>query len=133
MDWTDGWVTQVTEQEIADAKAIIGLDGIGCEPASATTLAGVKRLIAEGTDRPMDPDEDVVAILTGHVLKDPDYTVRYHLGELYEDYVTETAVTQRSNKLVSTFANRPVEVDADGDAIAAVIEQRLTREDRRAE
>ena len=127
MDWTDGWVTTVSEQEIADAKAVIGLDGIGCEPASATTLAGLKRLLAEGTDAPIDKDEDVVAILTGHVLKDPDYTVVYQLGDLYQDYVTETIVTQRNGKIVSNFANRPIEVEADADAIAAVIEDHLHR------
>ena len=130
MDWTDGWVTTVTEQEIADAKAVIGRDGIACEPAAATTLAGLKRLMAEGTDAPINQDEDVVAILTGHVLKDPDYTVRYHLGDLYEDYVTETVVTHRSGKIQSNFANRPVEVEADPAAIAAAIEAHLaaTRE-----
>src|SRR3990167_2973946 len=41
---TDGWVEEVTEQEIADAKAIVGLDGIGCEPASAVTIAGLKKI-----------------------------------------------------------------------------------------
>ena len=127
MDWTDGWVTTVTEQEIADAKAIIGRDGIACEPAAATTLAGLKRLMAEGTDTPINQDEDVVAILTGHVLKDPDYTVRYHLGDLYEDYVTETIVTHRSEKIQSNFANRPIEVEAEPTAIAAAIEAHLAR------
>ncbi len=125
MDWTDGWVTKVTEQEIADAKAIIGLDGIGCEPASATTLAGLKRIIEEGTDRPLSRDEDVVLLLTGHVLKDPDYTVRYHLGELYEDFVTETRVIQNNGKIESNFANRPIAVDPDKAAIIRVIESRL--------
>jgi len=70
--WSAGEVEQVTEQEIADAKAVIGRDGIGCEPASAVTLAGIKKMIAAGG---VKPDEDIVAILTGHVLKDPDYTV----------------------------------------------------------
>jgi threonine synthase len=125
MDWTDGWVSEVTEQDIADAKAIIGLDGIGCEPASATTLAGLKRLVREGTDQPITGDEDVVLILTGHVLKDPDYTVRYHLGELYEDYVTETTVIRKSGPLRSTFANQPVQVPADKEAIIRVIEERM--------
>ncbi|MFN8498926.1 MAG: threonine synthase [Anaerolineae bacterium] len=125
MDWTDGWVTEVTEQEIADAKAIIGLDGIGCEPASATTLAGLRRLLHEGTDAPIDKDEDVVALLTGHVLKDPDYTVRYHLGELHEDYVTETTVIEKSGRLQSHYANHPIEVEADADAIVAIIEGHL--------
>ena len=127
MTWTDGWVTEVTEQEIADAKAIIGRDGIGCEPASATTLAGLKRLLEEGTDAPIDRDEEVVAILTGNVLKDPDYTVRYHLGDLYEDYVTETVVTSRSGKIDTHFANHPIEVAANAAAIIAVIERHLAQ------
>jgi len=48
VDWSDGWVTSVDEQDIADAKAIIGAEGIGCEPASATTLAAIRR---SGRDR----------------------------------------------------------------------------------
>ncbi|MFQ6059325.1 MAG: threonine synthase [Anaerolineae bacterium] len=127
MDWTDGWCTEVSEQEIADAKAVAGLDGIGCEPASATTIAGLKRILAEGTDVPLSPSEDVVVILTGHLLKDPDYTVRYHLGELYEDYVTETTVIRRSGRIQSTYANRPLEVPADKEAILQVIKERLNR------
>ncbi|MBS1253089.1 MAG: Threonine synthase [Anaerolineales bacterium] len=126
MDWTDGWVTQVSEQEIADAKAVIGRDGIGCEPASATTVAGLRKLLVEGTDEPLDPDEDVVVLLTGHVLKDPDYTVRYHLGELYADYVVETTITEKSDHLRSTYANRPIEVPADRDTIVEVIQQHLS-------
>src|SRR5262249_55418317 len=65
INWSEGEVEQVSEQEIADAKAMIGLDGIGCEPASAVTLAGVRKMVAAGV---IKPDEDVVAILTGHVL-----------------------------------------------------------------
>ena len=125
MEWTDGWVTRVGEQEIADAKAVIGRDGIGCEPASATTVAGLKKIVAEGTDQPIDPDEDVVVVLTGHLLKDPDYTVRYHLGELHEDYVVETQVIKKSGRIQPTYANRPIEVPADADAIAQVIEEHL--------
>ncbi len=77
--WSEGEVEQVTEQEIADAKAMIGRDGIGCEPASAVTLAGIRKMVGAGN---IKSDEDVVAILTGHVLKDPDYTVNYHAGTL---------------------------------------------------
>ena len=72
---TGGSVVTVTEQEIADAKAIIGSDGIGCEPASATTVAGIQRLVDEGT---IKESESVVAVLTGHVLKDSDYVIKYH-------------------------------------------------------
>lgn len=74
LEFTDGWCDVVTEQEIADAKAILGRDGIGCEPASATTLAGLKKLIQlsnqEDSEVSIDPEEDIVAILTGHQLKD---------------------------------------------------------------
>jgi threonine synthase len=53
---------------------MIGQDGIGCEPASATTLAGLRKLRSEGT---LDPDAVVVAVLTGHVLKDTDYVIKH--------------------------------------------------------
>src|SRR5947199_2075043 len=62
---TGGVVEKVTEQEIADAKAIIGLCGIGCEPASAATLAGLRKLTKAGIIR---RGEDLVAVLTGNVL-----------------------------------------------------------------
>src|SRR5262249_43916981 len=74
-----GVVERVTEQEIADAKAQIGRCGIGCEPASAATLAGLRKLIAART---IARDADVVAVLTGNVLKDPDYVYRYHTDQL---------------------------------------------------
>ena len=80
---TGGWVEEVTEAEIALAKAEIGAEGIGCEPASAVTLAGVKKLVRDGK---VAKDDSVVLVLTGHTLKDPDYTIRYHRGEL----LTET-------------------------------------------
>ena len=125
LEWTDGWVTEVDEQEIADAKAIIGRDGIGCEPASATTLAGLRRLIREGTDASIRPEEDVIAILTGNGLKDPDYTVRYHTGELYEEFVTETRVIRASGHLEPAYANRPVPVNATREDLLRVIGERL--------
>ena len=76
---TGGSVITVTELEIADAKAIIGRDGIGCEPASATTVAGIRKLVRDGT---IKEDESVVAVLTGHLLKDTDYVIKYHNGTL---------------------------------------------------
>ena len=63
----------------ADAKAVIGKAGIGCEPASAATLAGIRKLTASGV---MSKDADVVAVLTGNVMKDPDYIYKYHTGQL---------------------------------------------------
>ena len=56
---------------------MIDAAGIGCEPASAASLAGLRKLVAAGT---IKPGETVVAVLTGHLLKDPDNTIDYHLG-----------------------------------------------------
>jgi threonine synthase len=70
--YTEGKVIDVTDEEIGEAKAMIGRDGIGCEPASATTLAGIRKLISKSE---MDPHAEIVAILTGHVLKDTDYII----------------------------------------------------------
>ena len=79
--FTGGFALDVSEDAIREAKAAIGREGIGCEPASATTLAAVEQLSADGR---IDRDATVVAILTGHVLKDPDYIIRHrpvgHLG-----------------------------------------------------
>ena len=77
LEWTDGVVEQVTDLEILDAKAQVDAAGIGCEPASAASVAGVRKLVAAGTIR---AGETVVAILTGHLLKDADNTIGYHLG-----------------------------------------------------
>lgn len=68
-----GMVMDVTDEEIGEAKALIGRDGIGCEPASATTLAGIRKLIRSGQ---MDRDATIAAVLTGHVLKDTDYIIK---------------------------------------------------------
>ncbi|HEX3465885.1 MAG TPA: threonine synthase [Candidatus Elarobacter sp.] len=70
-----GTVLDVTDEEIAEARAIIGRDGVGCEPASAASLAGLRKLVANGT---VTRDADVVCVLTGHVLKDTAYAERYH-------------------------------------------------------
>ena len=78
---TGGRVITVTEQEIADAKAMIGRDGIGCEPASATTVAGIRKLVSAGV---IKEDESVVGVLTGHLLKDTDYVMKYHSGTLID-------------------------------------------------
>lgn len=79
LEKTEGVVEIASEQEIADAKAVIGQSGIGCEPASAATLAGIRKLREAGV---MNRGDRVVAILTGNVLKDPEYIYRYHTGTL---------------------------------------------------
>ncbi|MGO9008687.1 MAG: threonine synthase [Bryobacteraceae bacterium] len=106
-----GVVEKVREQEIADAKAVIGHCGIGCEPASAATLAGIRKLTAAGT---MAADADVVAVLTGNVLKDPDYIHRYHTGTLN---------APNGTRLRSTYANAPVVVAAEAERIAALLDE----------
>ena len=77
---TGGTVDEVSEAEIALAKSEIGEEGIGCEPASAVTLAGLKKLLRQGFVR---ANQSVVLVLTGHPLKDPDYTLRFHRGDLF--------------------------------------------------
>jgi threonine synthase len=79
---TNGYCEQVSEAEIAIAKAEIGREGIGCEPASAVTLAGLKKLVADGR---VGPTENVVLLLTGHTLKDSEYTIDFHRGALLKE------------------------------------------------
>ncbi|MCS7080782.1 MAG: threonine synthase [Chloracidobacterium sp.] len=123
LDWTDGVCTTASEQDIADAKAVIGRDGIGCEPASAATVAGLRRLVAEGV---VHPEEDVVAILTGSALKDPDFTVQYHTGQLFTDAERDTRLTRAEGRIAATFANAPRRVPADADALRQIILELVT-------
>ena len=106
---TGGSVMTVTEQEIADAKAVIGRDGIGCEPASATTVAGIRKLVNEGV---IKEAETVVAVLTGHLLKDTDYVMRYH---------SETLVAPDGEPIRGNFVNSPIRVEASREALARVL------------
>jgi threonine synthase len=75
IDICKGVVMAVTDDEICDAKALIGKYGLGCEPASAATIAGLKHLLVKGI---IDAEERVACVLTGHPLKDPNVTVNYH-------------------------------------------------------
>jgi threonine synthase len=75
----DGTVERVTDAEILEAKAVVDGAGVGAEPASCATVAGIKKLVAAGVIR---PDEFVCGILTGHVLKDADTVVGYHMNTL---------------------------------------------------
>ncbi len=97
---TGGSVMTVTEQEIADAKAVIGRDGIGCEPASATTVAGIHKLVAQNE---IKEHETVVAVLTGHVLKDTDYVIKYHSGNL---------IAPDGRQLSAKFASAPIRIQS---------------------
>ena len=96
--FTNGVVTSVSDAEILDAKAVVDASGVGCEPASAASVAGVKRLVREGVIRASDR---VVAVLTGHVLKDPGALLRYH----------------QELSPAPQFANPPVEIEPTLEAV----------------
>lgn len=102
----DGVVREVTDQEILDAKAIVGAGGLGCEPASAASVAGARLLCRQGV---IAPSESVVCVLTGHPLKDPSVPVAYHSGDraLFDQVLSQRGVKRAS------FANRPVQVAND--------------------
>jgi len=106
LQWTDGVVESVTDQEIVDAKAQVDLSGIGCEPASAASVAGIRKLIASGVIKPTD---DVVGVLTGHVLKDPGLVIDYHQEKL--------------DGLHSTYANKLRTIGPTLAAVEALLNQ----------
>jgi threonine synthase len=91
---TNGVVLAVEDGEILEAKAAVDGCGVGCEPASAASVAGVRQLVKRGL---MAPEEHAVAVLTGHILKDPELLLRYH----------------RETEPAPPGANRPIEIDPD--------------------
>ena len=110
-----GFCEEVSEGEIALAKAEIGLEGIGCEPASAVTLAGFKKLQAAGK---IAASASVVLFLTGHTLKDSDYTIQYHRGELLrEEELAPVAAAVTATRRDSVL------LDPDPEIILRTIEQ----------
>jgi threonine synthase len=117
---TSGTCEQVSEVEIAQAKAEIGAEGIGCEPASAVTLAGLKKLLRQGF---VKKDETVVLVLTGNLLKDPDFTMEFHRGDLFRGSPQEAASAQ-----LQPLRHPPVVLDA---TLAAII-QTLERAEKSA-
>jgi threonine synthase len=74
LEWSDGLCESVTDEEIYEAKSALAEDGVGCEPASASTVAGVRKLVRAGK---IDRHADVVVVLTGNQLKDTDYVMRH--------------------------------------------------------
>jgi threonine synthase len=99
---SNGVVTAVSDAELLEAKAVIDAAGVGCEPASAASAAGVRQLVRAGV---IAPDDRVVAVLTGHVLKDPGILAWYHQDEAPPP----------------PRANRPTEIDATLAAIERVL------------
>jgi threonine synthase len=112
---TGGACEQVSEIEIAEAKAEIGAEGIGCEPASAVTLAGLKKFVLQGF---VKPEETVVLVLTGNLLKDPDFTMGFHRGDLFKGTVDE-----KDSARLNPLRHPPVELDANLDAVLKALDQ----------
>ncbi len=115
LEATGGACEQVSEVEIAQAKAEIGAEGIGCEPASAVTLAGLKKLVKQ---KFVQPDESVVLVLTGNLLKDPDFTIEFHRGELFKGSEGENASTA-----LDALRRPPVVLDATLNAVMQTLER----------
>jgi threonine synthase len=112
---TGGSCEQVSELEIAKAKAEIGAEGIGCEPASAVTLAGLKKLLRQGF---VKPEETVILVLTGSLLKDPDFTMEFHRGDLFQGTAHE-----RESASLNPFRHPPVVLDATLSAVIETLER----------
>ncbi len=110
---THGWCIDVTEAEIAIAKAELGAEGLGCEPASAVTLAGLKKLRAKNL---ISSSDTVVLVLTGHTLKDADYTIDFHRGTL----LTQEEAAGHEKEITALRRNAVV-VDAAPAAVLAAM------------
>ncbi|MDX2036263.1 MAG: threonine synthase [Isosphaeraceae bacterium] len=117
LDFCDGVVRRVSDQEIMDAKALVGAGGLGCEPASAASVAGAKKLRQEGV---IAPGDRVVCVLTGHQLKDPTATVAYH-GTNRADF---EAVLGSRGVREAIHANRPIVVPNEIQAILEAVDSR---------
>jgi threonine synthase len=113
LEATGGACEQVSELEIAQAKAEIGAEGIGCEPASAVTLAGLKKLVQQGF---VKPDETAVLVLTGNLLKDPDFTIEFHRGQMFGD-------DPATAKPLEPLRHPPIVLDATLDAVMRTLDQ----------
>ena len=114
LDICDGVVREVSDQEILDSKAQVGAGGFGCEPASAASVAGAKRLREEGV---IAPSDRVVCILTGHQLKDPTVTVAYHAND--DEQFDRVLGSQGVH--AAPFANHPIVVENELSKILEVI------------
>src|SRR6185503_238969 len=110
----NGVVREVTDEEILEHRAMVARWGFGCEPASAASVAGLRRLLDEQV---ISPSESVVCILTGHELKDPNATVLYHTGVDMKSVQDLAPKSEPHGKL----SNRPIQVDDDLAAIVRAI------------
>jgi threonine synthase len=78
LDWAGGFCESVTDEEIFEAKRVLAEDGVGCEPASAATVAGVRKLVRAGK---IEKHADIVCVLTGNQLKDTEYIMRHRTAD----------------------------------------------------
>ena len=115
---TGGWCEQVSEAEIALAKAEVGAEGIGCEPASAVTLAGLKKLVRDGR---VGKEERAVLLLTGHTLKDSDYTIHFHQDELLSGD-ERRSMSRAEAAQHADLRKPPLVLDANRDALLRVLD-----------
>ena len=99
---TEGVAVAVSDEDILEAKAVVDACGVGCEPASAASVAGTRQLVRDGV---IEPGQRVVAVLTGHVLKDPNILIRYH----------------QETEPRPAGANRPIEIEPTLPALEAVL------------
>ena len=111
LEATGGACEQVSELEIAQAKAEIGAEGIGCEPASAVTLAGLKKLVKQEF---VKADETAVLVLTGNLLKDPDFTIDFHRGEMFGG---------KEAAALESLRHPPIVLDASLEAVMRTLER----------
>ena len=95
----------------------MGSEGLGCEPASAVTLAGLKKLRANGS---IGSGETVVLVLTGHTLKDADYTIDFHRGTLLTEDEAKGLETQ-----IGALQRNAITVDATPEAVLATLKGSL--------
>ncbi len=109
----DGVVRQVSDEQIMEHKAMIGRFGFGCEPASAASVTGLHVLQDEGV---IGKSDSVVCILTGHLLKDPDATIKYHTG-----IDMKKAKHPDAGEVLGKLANRPIQVADDLESICKVL------------
>lgn len=102
---TEGIVLAVSDAALLAAKAQIDRAGIGCEPASAATLAGLRALIADGL---LSPKGSVLAILTGNLMKDAEVIAAYHQPDPHGE---------------RPGANPPITIDPTIEAVKAILDQ----------
>ena len=90
---SNGYSETVTDEEILDAQKLLArTEGIGVEPASAASIAGLKKLVNEGV---VDKGETITCVVTGHLLKDPNTAIE--------------------------ACTKPTEVDADIDTLRKIL------------